>query len=253
MNIVDIRPLDAKTAAKLLGFLYGVTGLQQAVAPNFSGTFYGFKKGKLNAINCSIIHRNGTVLLGLGLVAYCLLFRSDCDQNLALGIGAIPIAVKFLSSLLENDAATIGPNRTKEMLALAVHCLAAYGGLTSADWAPIAFRLLSIWCIAVGAHMPIHVSSAAELWEVKNTDETTHGLIQIMGSNYATLGTLYGALAWSKDLDPAKAYGYASVIAMTLYSRAILFSSEFDAMGLDKSKFVFWIVMVTLVVVSTLL
>eukprot|EP00978_Attheya_sp_CCMP212_P032064 scaffold123542_cov53-Attheya_sp.AAC.2 len=117
----------------------------------------------------------------------------------------------------------------------------AYAGLTNADWALTAFKARAVYTFLCGIPVLFNGNLAIKLWELKNTDELTPGLFNVLGCGVVNLGALLAAIAWG--IDPVKAVGYTALVSLLTAFKCIFLSPDFDVLGIGIAPLMFWAVL----------
>lgn len=252
-KIVSIRggagPIEPATAAKLVGALCAVQGAISTLSPTTNSKAYGLKDD-YSPLNVKINREIGLTVLQTGIIAFCLFFKGT-SVNTAIGVGSLLWSAESLKALLDNDSETVGPSKVGSLSILAFAGTAAYAGLTNADWALTAFKADAIYTLIAGIPLLFNAAFGIKLWELKDTNEITPGLVIALGCNIIVTGTLKAAIAWG--IDPIKAFGYTTLAGFVTSFKCNFFSPDFDVLGLDLAPLMFWMVVNAVLSTSILL
>lgn len=177
--------------------------------------------------------------------------RDDVSRDLALGLSSLPWAARSLGSLLNNDAATVGPSKAGDLAILGFNVASAYGGLAGAEWATTAFKAASVFALFSGVPCLFDATTTSKMWEIKGVGKNTNGFINGLGSALVQLGSLQAFLAWGDDT--LTAFGKAALVGLLAHSKMTFASPDFAALGVEKSKLMVWEVVFAVVAASMLL
>mmetsp|Transcript_4411 Transcript_4411/g.7900 ORF Transcript_4411/g.7900 Transcript_4411/m.7900 type:complete len:291 (-) Transcript_4411:731-1603(-) len=251
-KIVSIRggagPIEPVTAAKLVGALYTVQGAVGTLSPTRSNEAYGVKT--FVPCNVKLSRETAYCILEHGIIVSCLLVKGT-SVNTAVGITSIIWFAEALKSILDKDSENVGPSNVGSLSIMAFAGAAAYAGLTNADWALAAFKARAVYTFLCGIPCVFNGNSAIKLWELKNTDELTPGLFNVLGCSVLNLGALLAALAWG--FDPVKAVGYTALVSLLTSFKCTFLSPDFDVLGIDIAPLMFWAALNAVISASILL
>ena len=243
-------PIDAEIAAKVLGGLAISTGSVLTVADKFCNRSYGVEE-ELSPTDARQTIDHNLSILSAGLVMYSLLFRSDINWNLAMALGNLPWAFRAIGDLLNESYKSTGPSKIGSSLIFLFAAVAAYGGLTAADWAGSAFKASSMFALASGLPCLLVPEGACKLWEVKDATETTNGMVTGVGVTLTGYGAFVTALAWGDDIITA--VGKKALVDTLSLIKAMYFSPEWAALGVSKAAVYFWLILDIVAAYSILL
>lgn len=233
-------PIEAEIAAKVVGGIAITTGSVFTVADKFCNKSYGLDK-ELSPTDARQTIDHNLSILSAGLVMYSLLFREDISWNLAMALGNLPWAFRALGDLLNESYKTTGPSKIGSSLIFLFTSVAAYGGLTAANWAGSAFKASSMFALASGLPILLVPGEASKLWEVKSETEMTNGMITGVGVTLTGLGAFLAALAWGDDIITA--VGKKSLVDMLSTIKVMYFSPEWASLGISKAAVYFWLIL----------
>jgi len=252
-KIVSIRggagPIEPVTAAKVVGAINIIQGAVCALSPKSNSEAYGLKEDD-SPLTVKIMREAGLTVLFQGIIAYCLLFKGT-SVNTAMGVASLLWSAESVKSLLDNDSETVGPSKVGSLSVLAFAGTCVYAGLTHADWALTAFKADAIYTIICAIPCVFNASLSNKLWELKDTNEFTPGLINGLGCNLINSGALVAAIAWG--IDPVKAIGYTSLVSLLTTFNYNFLSPDFDVLGIDIAPLMFWVVLHAVISASILL
>ncbi len=233
-------PINAKIAAKVVGGIAITTGSVFTVANKFCNKSYGVDE-ELSPTDARQTIDHNLSILSAGLVMYSLLFREDISWNLAMALGNLPWAFRSLGDLLNESYKTTGPSKIGSSLIFLFASVAAYGGLTAADWAGNAFKASSVFALASGLPLLLVPGEASKLWQVKNATDMTNGMLTGVGVTLTGLGAFLTALALGDDIITA--VGKKSLVDTLCLIKAMYFSPEWASLGISKVAEYFWLIL----------
>lgn len=232
-------PIDAETAAKVVGGLAITAGSVFTVGDKFCLKVYDVEGG-MSPTDTRFITDHNLSLLSAGLVMYSLLFRKDISFNLAMALGNLPWTFRALGNLLNESAKTTGPSNMGSSIGLAVGAAAIYAGLTDAAWASSAFKTSAVFGLASGLPLFLTPGKAAKLWGLKGTTEITNGMLTGVGLTLTGLGAFMTSLAWGDDI--VTAVGKKVIVDALGGIKAMYFSPEWASIGVSKAAVYFWLI-----------
>lgn len=232
-------PIDAETAAKVVGGLAITAGSVFTVGDKFCLKVYDVEGG-MSPTDTRFITDHNLSILAAGLVMYSLLFRKDISFNLAMALGNLPWTFRALSNLLNESSKTTGPSNMGSSIGLAVGAVAMYAGLTDAAWSSSAFKTAAVFGLASGLPLLLAPGKAAKLWELKGTTEITNGMLTGVGVTLTGLGALLTSLAWGDDI--VTAVGKKAIVDALGGIKAMYFSPEWASIGVSKAAVYFWLI-----------
>ena len=233
-------PIDAESAAKVVGGLAITTGSVFTVADKFCNKSYGVD-GDLSPTDAQLTIKHNLSILSAGLVMYSLLFRNDISWNLAMALGNLPWAFKALADLLNESAKTTGPSNIGSSLIFLFASTAAYGGWIAANWAGNAFKAASAFAFVSGLPCLLAPGVASRLWELKGVTEMTNGMITGVGVTLTGMGAFMAALAWGDDVITA--VGKKALVDILSLIKTMYFSPEWASLGISKALVYFWLIL----------
>jgi len=245
-------PLAPLAVAKIAGGLSLAQGIYTTLAPKPCAEVYSDtdEAKELNPLNAKLLRRLGMAVLHIGVSAYCLFFQ-DYSIETSVALTSLTWVMESLSSLFNDDSDTIGPSKISDLSILAFNGANVYAALNHLDWFETSFKAFSVYTFACGLPCLLFPETAMDIWQVKNGDELTPGIVVSIGSQVTVLGVLISTLAWG--VDPVKSFGYTALSGAVLLSKVNFFSQEVDELNMNKKFLAFWPVFNAFVAASILL
>jgi hypothetical protein len=209
---------------------------------------YGLNEDELSTTDARCVTNHNLSILSTGLIIYCLLFRDDISFNLAMGLGNLPWAMRSLGDLLNKVSETSGPSDLGSMVTLVFCGLAAYAGLTSAEWAGSAFKAAAVYGLVCGLTILLAPAQASELWELKDTTWMTNGMVSGVGFSLTGLGAFLAFLAWGDDIITA--CGKKAAVDALCLVKVLFFDPDWAKVVVKKEPVYGWLVFFAFVVYS---
>ena len=220
-------PLEPTAVAKVYGTACLLSGAQCVLAPKMD-TIYG--QDVPNECNAKTIRRIGLSILNAGVHVYCLLFKGY-DMEVSATINSLMWMADVISSLLNNESETIGPNKAGDLSILAFATSVVYSALNDSPWFGTALKAHAVYSIVCGILLMAFPPLGVKLWGLKGGDVYTPGFTSICGAALAVIGTMSASLAWG--IDPLSAVGYTCAAAAALDLKLLFFAPEVDQMGMN--------------------
>ncbi|KAL7450936.1 hypothetical protein ACHAWC_005964 [Mediolabrus comicus] len=241
-------PIEAVTAAKILGAVALANGSVFGLSDKLCAKAYGLNEDELSTTDARCVTNHNLSILSTGLIIYCLLFRDDISFNLAMGLGNLPWAMRSLGDLLNKVSETSGPSDLGSMVTLVFCGLAAYAGLTSAEWAGSAFKAAAVYGLVCGLTILLAPAQASELWELKDTTWMTNGMVSGVGFSLTGLGAFLAFLAWGDDIITA--CGKKAAVDALCLVKVLFFDPDWAKVVVKKEPVYGWLVFFAFVVYS---
>ena len=241
-------PIESLNAAKIAGTISLLQGAYCALAPKGNAEAYGVED--MSPCTTKVMRRSGILLLNTGITIFCQVFK-DYSLKTSAAINGLIWVAETLHSLWNNKSETTGPSKAGDISILALNAVTVYAALNNLDWFMTSLKAFSTYWIIAGLPCLFAPKFAMKLWELKGDDESTPGIVTIVGCNMEISSVLTAALAWG--VEPITALGYAAAAAVVCHTKANLFSPEIDVLNVDRKIRAFWPIYYAAIAASILL
>lgn len=157
-----------------------------------------------------------------------------------MALGCLPWAFRALGDLLNESAVVTGPSTIGSSLIFIFASVAAYGGLTAAEWASNAFKAASVFALASRLSVLLTPEQGSKLWGYKGATEKTHGMLTGVGVTLTGFGAFMLSLACGDDIITA--VGKKAVVD-TLGLIKAMYTPEWANLGVSKAAVYFWLIL----------
>jgi hypothetical protein len=147
--------IDKLAVLKLTTVLIGLYGVVTAMAPHLENELYGLKSTSIHRF----ITVNSSTAMYTSAIAWWACVVLEMDANKALGIAAVPWALKCCHAILNRRPQEVGYPYGVEVLKMAMFATIAYTSLNEVAHAEVLRKVLATLGLAAGLRLffkPVH-------------------------------------------------------------------------------------------------
>jgi len=178
----------------------------------------------------------GLELLGIGIMAYCLLF-DRCGVDKATGIICLLWVLEIAARLLNDEVGKVGGDSKPSYIGLAITAFFVYGA--NQDFAPTVTKVVAGYTLLNGVMMALAPKSTLKAWGVTEDDPAAIAMTKDFGF-WATAFALYLGFL-TQGADPIKALGYSRLFILFRSLVINFVSKDVDSIGMKKPQQNFWL------------
>jgi len=238
-------PLDPKTVLKAHTLLQLAQAVPLTLSP--STAILAYKLPKTSITTLFMMEKVFAQLLAYGLFLYAAVFEGR-SAIVATALSCAPITLSCTKGLLEGSSL----NPAADQISLLLSCIIPIGVLTVVSGSPLVeavARYLSVFHITIGGFCALAPTLAINILRAPTPDRAMVFLMKCLGWFCLGNGILTYMVLTGSTL--AKAAAYSVVAHLICVTSALLVGKDVSKLGMEKSKFVMWMV-IHLAVIGTL-
>jgi len=236
-------PLDPKTVLKAHTLLQLAQAVPLTLSP--STAIVAYKLPKTSITTLFMMEKVFAQLLAYGLFLYATVFEGR-SAIVATALSCAPITLSCTKGLLEGSSL----NPAADQTGLLLSCIIPIVVLSGSPWVEAVARNLSVFHVTIGAFCALAPTLAINILRAPTApDRAMVFLMKCLGWFCLGNGILTYMVLTGSTL--AKAAAYSVVAHFICVTSALLFGKDASKLGMEKSKFVMWMV-IHLAVIGTL-